>query len=134
LGQAGSATVTVTAAGVPGNPSATLHVTVLPGPSIGSAAIEYDGMPITANNPVFLQSNRPVELSVVNVDAGGDPVPVSVATVVTLPGAPDGGQWETTDSGSPTTQVTIPAGATATSVWLVAGTGGVVSTIPDGSD
>jgi hypothetical protein len=134
MGQAGSATVTITAAGAPGNPSTTLHVTVLPGPSIGSAAIEYDGAAVTANHPVFLNPNQPVEFTVVNVDAGGNAVPVTSPTVVNLPTAPDGGQWEASPSGAATTQVTIPAGATSTTVWLVSGTSGVVTAIGDGSD
>jgi len=136
LGQAGTATLTFTDISNNAMPSVSITVTVLPGAATDAPEIEYDGAPISSSNPVALSPDVPQELSVVNVDAAGDPIATSSALTVTLPTAPPGTEWETSDNGvsSTTGTVTIPAGAASVPVWIVSSSSMTLTGPLSGSD
>jgi hypothetical protein len=92
--------------------------------------LEYHNQPVSTSNPVLLSPGAPVELQWVNVDAGGDAVPV------TLPGgasatitAPAGMDFATSVGGTATktASLTIPGGATSANVWAVSATAATLS-------
>jgi len=85
---------------------------------------------------VALSPGVPQELSVVNVDAAGDPIATSSALTVTLPTAPTGTEWETSDNGvsSTTGTVTIPAGAASVPVWIVSSSSTTLTSPLSGTD
>ena len=123
-GSTGTATITVqdVSEGTNG-PMQTYTYTVVPGSAQATQTIEYNGAPVGPSNPVSLKANTPVELQVVNVDAGANPIDVTGATplAVGLPSAPVGMQWEVSDGavGHSELVVEIPAGQSSANVWLV---------------
>jgi hypothetical protein len=136
LGQAGTATLTFTDISNNTMPSVSITVTVLPGAATNKPEIEYDGAAISSSNPVVLSPDVPQELSVVNVDAAGDPIATSSALTVTLPTAPTGTEWETSDHGVSSTSgtVTIPAGASSVPVWIVSSAAATLTGPLSGTD
>lgn len=123
---AGTATLTFTDVSEPNAPPIHVTYTVVPGSAQATQAIEYNGAPVGTGNPVSLTANTPVELQVVNVDAGGNPIDVTGTTplAVGLPSAPAGMQWEVSDGavGHSELVVEIPAGQSSANVWLVSST------------
>ncbi len=124
LGHAGTATITIQDISNPSMPTLSFTVTVVPGSATDDPMVELNGAPISRSNPLTLNANQSQQLSVVNVDAGGDPIPNATGhpLTVTLPTPPTGFVWRTTASGptSPgSVAVTIPVNASSAPVWLV---------------
>ncbi len=140
LGHAGTATITIQDVSNPTVPPVSFTVTVVPGPATSGPAVELNGSPISDANPLTLNTNQAQELQVVNVDAGGDPIPNSTghALAVTLPTPPSGFVWRTTAAGptsSGSVTVDIPVSASSAPVWLVGTTSGATTDEPiSGSD
>ena len=134
----GTATITVTDVSNAAMPSASFTVRVVPGPASTTPWIEYRGHHVSNTNPVPLPPNTPVELQVVNVDAVGDPIPVTGTTplAVQLPGLPSGEYWQAARGGvsSSSMVVDIPPGQSSANVWLVSSTSAVVSGPAYGQD
>lgn len=110
------------AAGALASPVATWTMAAGPGSSV-----EYLGGAISPQNPLTLTANQPVAIQVVNVDAGGNPVPIlgTAAGIFRLPpltGLAGEADWEPAGGGPPITTVTIPPTASSATVWLVANT------------
>ncbi|MDA8199911.1 MAG: hypothetical protein M0Z54_10915 [Thermaerobacter sp.] len=120
----------------PGVPPISENLTVVPGPAVGSAAVLYNGAPVSSSNPLELASNVPVPITLVNVDAGGNPLPVAgqTAATVTLPtslaGVAGSYNWEPAGGGAAITSVEIPPGQSSATVWFVSSASQVVSTFP----
>jgi hypothetical protein len=118
--QAGTATITVTDVSVASKPSVTYTITVQPGAPTGNAYIELNGQQISSSNPVVVAANTPVALTIVNVDAGGNPVPVTNQYGASFAlNDPDGGQFRATPNGTNIGYVTIPVGQTSVTVYYV---------------
>ncbi len=122
--ETGTATLTFTDLGQPNVPPVTQAITVVPGSATVFPLIEQNGQVLSSTNEVRAPASSPAELQVVNVDAGGNPVPVTGATsaVVALPTLPSGLYWETTLGGiAAQSGVTaaIPVGQTSANVWIV---------------
>lgn len=137
LGRAGTATLTFQDVSNNTMPSVSITVTVVPGTATQAPLIEYQGQPISSTNAVSLTANTPVELSVVNVDAAGDPVPATSALTVTLPAAPAGTEWKTAGAvgvSSTVGTVTIPVGSTSAALWVVSGSSEKLTSVGSTSD
>ncbi len=137
-GMAGTATITVTDVSNSNMPSASFTVKVVPGAPILTPWIEYQGQHVSSINQVPLPPNTPVELQVVNVDAGGDPIAVtgSAPLAVQLPALPPGEAWQASPGGvgSASMVVDIPPGQSSANVWLVSSTPALVSGLAYGQD
>ena len=122
-GMAGTATVTVTDVSNAAMPSASFQITVVPGTPITTPWIEYNGQHVSSVNEIPLPANTPVELQVVNVDAGGDPIDVTGTTplAVELPVLPGGEYWQAANGGvsSSSMVVDIKPGQSSANVWMV---------------
>ncbi len=140
LGHAGTATITIQDVSNTTVPPVSFTVTVVPGPATHSPEVELNGAPISDANPLTLNTNQSQQLQVVNVDAGGDPIPNSTghALAVVLPPPPTGFVWRTTAAGptsSGSVTVDIPVNASSAPVWLVGTTSGATTDQPiSGSD
>lgn len=123
LNRAGTATLTITDLSNPTAASTRITITVVAGPATDTPGIWYDGAPVSAANPVPVSGR--VALTVVNEDAGGNPVPVagSEPLAVDLPSfsAASGLQWSNAAGMSAASgmTVTIPAGQSSATIWLV---------------
>ncbi|MDA8198787.1 MAG: hypothetical protein M0Z54_05035 [Thermaerobacter sp.] len=140
LGHAGTATITIQDVSNPTVPPVSFTVKVVPGPATSSPEVELNGAPISSTNPLTLNTNQSEELQLVNVDAGGDPIPNSTgqALAVVLPPPPTGFVWRTTAAGptsSGSVTVDIPVNASSAPVWLVGTASGATTDQPiSGSD
>ena len=122
--ETGTATLTFTDLGQPNVPPVTETITVVPGTATVFPLIEQGGQVLSGTNEVSVPASGLAEVQVVNVDAGGNPVPVTGATsaVVALPTLPSGLYWETTLGGvAAQSGVTaaIPVGQASANVWIV---------------
>ncbi len=118
------------AAGALESPVATWSAAAGPGSSV-----ELQGGKISASNPVVLAANQPVALTIVNVDAGGNPIPIlgtapGIFQLPSLAGLSGTAEWEPAGGGVPITTVTIPPAASSATVWLVASEAQVVDSLP----
>lgn len=137
LGQAGTATLTFQDVSNNTMASVAITVTVVPGAATRAPLIEYQSQTISSSNPLALTAGTPVELSVVNVDAAGDPVPATTALTVTLPTAPSGTEWKTAGAlgiSSTTGTVSIPVGSTSAALWIVSKSNETVTSVGSTSD
>lgn len=112
--------------------SAVATWTVAAGPG---SSVEYLGGAISPQNPVILTANQPVALQIVNVDAGGNPVPIlgTAAGIFRLPslaGLAGAANWEPVGGGAPITTVTIAPTASSATVWLVSNTTQTLTSLP----
>ena len=120
----------------PGVPPISENLTVVPGAAVNSAAVLYDGAPVSSSNPLDLTANVPVPITLVNVDAGGNALPVAgqTAATVSLPtslaGVAGSYNWEPVGGGVPITSAKIPPGQSSATVWFVSSQTQVVSTFP----
>lgn len=120
----GTATITFTDASEPNAQPVSVTYTVVPGSATVFPLIEQGGHVLSGTNLVSVPASGLADVQVVNVDAGGNPVPVTgtASAVIALPALPSGLAWETTDGG-PAAQsgatAAIPVGSTSASVWLV---------------
>ncbi len=135
-GMAGTATITVTDESNAAKPSASFTVKVIPGAPVVNAPLYYQGAPLSAsNNPGNLPSGSVVEMWVKNVDAGGDPLPVTGTTSleVILPTVANG-EWATVSGGSASSVavVSLPTGSSSAPVWFES-TGSVTSSAIGGA-
>ena len=99
------------------------------------SSVEYLGGKISAANPINLTANQPVAVSIVNVDAGGNAIPIlgtspGIFQLPSLAGLSGTAEWEPAGGGTPITTVVIPPAASSATVWLVASQGQVVSSLP----
>ena len=137
-GTAGTATVTVTDVSNAAMPSAVFTVKVVPGSATTMPWIEYQGQHVSSTNEVPLPQNTPVELQVVNVDQGGNPVPVTGtgSLAVELPALPSGEYWQASRGGvsSSSMVVDIKPSQSSANVWLVSSTSAQVSAPAYGQD
>ena len=119
-------------------PSASFAITVVPGAPLTTPWIEYQGQHVSTTNQVPLPQNTPVELQVVNVDAGGDPIAVTgtIPLAVELPVLPGGKYWQASSGGvsSSSMVVDIKPGLASANVWLVSSTSAQVSGPAYGQD
>ncbi len=112
------------------------NLTVVPGAAVGSAEVLYNGAPVSSSNPLDLTSNVPVPITLVNVDAGGNPLPVAGQTAATvnlptsLAGVAGSYDWEPAGGGVPITSVKILPGQSSATVWFVSSATQVVSSFP----
>ena len=119
-GMAGTATITVQDISDPAMPKASFTVNVVPGTATNTPYVEYNGKQVSSANPLTVTANQPVPLTVVNVDAGGNPVPVAGSTPLTVDlFNTSGGQYRLTPDGADVTDVNIPAGQTSATVYYV---------------
>jgi hypothetical protein len=121
----------------PGVPPVSDTITVVPGTAVREAELLYNGAPVSAMNPIDLTQNQPVAITVVNVDQGGNPVPVTGGSPVTveLPTTLTGEvagtvNWEPVGGGTAISSVQIPPGQTSATVWFVSSVSQVVSLFP----
>ncbi len=120
----------------PGVPPISENLTVVPGPAVGSAAVLYNGAPVSSSNPLDLTSNVPVPITLVNVDAGGNPLPVAgqTAATVSLPtslaGVAGSYNWEPAGGGAAMASVEIPPGQSSATVWFVSSQSQVLASFP----
>lgn len=129
-GMAGTATITVQDLSDPAMPKATFTVNVAPGVATSTPYVEYNGAQVSSANPLSVTANTPVALTIVNVDAGGDPVPVAGSAPLTVSlSAPSGGSYRLTPNGVSVNDVQIQAGTSSTTVYYVQGTTGTVSNL-----
>ncbi len=137
-GRAGTATLTVTDVSNAAMPSARFTVKVIPGSVTTMPWLEYQGHHVSSANEVPLPPNTPVELQVLNVDAGGDPIDVTGTTplAVQLPALPSGEYWQSSSGGvsSSSMVVDIQAGQSSANVWLVSSTSALASGPAYGQD
>ena len=137
-GIAGTATITVTDVSNAAMPSASFTVKVVPGSATTMPWIEYQGQHVSSTNEVPLPPNTPVELQVVNVDQGGNPVPVTGtgSLAVQLPVLPSGEYWQASSGGvsSSSMVVDIKPSQSSANVWLVSSTSANVSGPAYGQD
>lgn len=99
------------------------------------SSVEYQGGKISTTNPVTLAANQPVAITIVNVDAGGNPIPIlgtspGIFQLPSLSGLAGTAEWEPVGGGLPMTTVTIPPAASSATVWLVASQAQVVTSLP----
>ena len=118
------------AAGAVESPVASWSVAAGPGSSV-----EYLGGKISPTNPIDLAANQPVAVTIVNVDAGGNPIPIlgtspGIFQLPSLSGLSGTAEWEPAGGGVPITTVTIPPAASSATVWLVASQAQVVQSLP----
>lgn len=125
--QAGTATITVTDISNPSKPSVSFTVSVEPGQATTSPLIEYNGKPISSTNELTVAANTPVALQLVNVDAGGNPVPVAGSEPLWVALSAAVGNFEATDGGATVNAVYIPAGQDSTTIYFVAPTATTIS-------
>ncbi len=137
-GSVGTATITVTDVSNAAMPSASFTVKVVPGTPLTTPWIEYQGQQVSSVNEVPLPANTPVELQVVNVDAGGNPIDVTGTTplAVELPVLPSGEYWQASSGGVSSSSMTvdIKPGQSSANVWLVSSTAAKVSGPAYGQD
>jgi hypothetical protein len=118
-GLAGTVTITVKDLSNPDAPSITTTVTVNPGPAAADW-IEFNGKQISSDNPLSVTKNTPVALTVVNVDAGGNPVVVTGTSPKTVALADtNGGEFRLSPNGASVGEVQIPVGQSSVSVYYV---------------
>ena len=99
------------------------------------SSVEYLGGKISITNPIALAANQPVAITIVNVDAGGNPIPIlgtspGIFQLPSLSGLSGTAEWEPVGGGVPITTVTIPPAASSATVWLVANQGQVMTSLP----
>ncbi|MDA8206802.1 MAG: hypothetical protein M0Z36_12115 [Thermaerobacter sp.] len=134
-GQAGTATITVQDLSDPSMPKASFTVSVTPGQATATPYVEYQGKQVTANNPLSVTANTPVALSIVNVDQGGNPIPVTGTTALPVSlSAPSGGHFRLTPNGASVNDVEIQPGTSSVTVYYVQGTTGAVSNLQAADD
>ncbi|MCL6599128.1 MAG: hypothetical protein K6T81_10360 [Alicyclobacillus macrosporangiidus] len=121
-GKAGAATVTIRDLSNPAVPALTVNLTSVVGQATNTPAIEFLGQTVSDSNPLNVTADQPVQLTVVNVDKGGNPVPVSGTTgqAVILSDA-NGGSFRLSPTGASVSEVTIPAGQSSVTVYYVNG-------------
>lgn len=117
------------AAGALESPVASWSVAAGPGSSV-----EYLGGKISITNPIDLAANQPVAVTIVNVDAGGNPIPIlgtspGIFQLPSLSGLSGTAEWEPVGGGVPITTVTIPPAASSATVWLVSNEPQVVTSL-----
>ena len=136
VGEAAGTTTLMLQDLAPGVPPISENLTVVPGPAVGSAAVLYDGAPVPSSNPLDLTSNVPVPITLLNVDAGGNALPVAGQTPATvnlpasLPGVAGSYDWEPAGGGASITSVEIPPGQSSATVWFVSSATQAVSSFP----
>jgi hypothetical protein len=121
VGMAGTATITVTDLSNPSEPSATVTVDVVPGPA-SQAIVEYQGQPVSG---LAVSANSPVQLTVVNADAAGDPIPVTGSTALTVDlstASGVSGGFLSQIGGGPINSVQIQPGTASTTVYFESAT------------
>ena len=123
-GMAGTAVLTVTDLSVVSQPKTQIAITVSPGTAATQEVIEYNGSPISASNPVTVNANTPVQLTVVNTDGAYDPIPVTGSTGITVNLAVAGvsGGFLSAPGGAPITSVTINPGQSSVIVYFESAT------------
>lgn len=99
------------------------------------SSVEYLGGEISTTNPIDLSANQPVAVTIVNVDAGGNPIPIlgtspGIFQLPSLAGLSGTAEWEPVGGGVPITTVAIPPAASSATVWLVADQAQVVTSLP----
>jgi len=122
--QAGTATITLKDVSATAQPSMTFSVTVQPSTPLSTAAAQINGQVISSKNQLTVAANTPVTLTIANVDAGGNVVPVtssetSGGTFAQFGLSDSHGGTFKNASGSIVTAVTIPVGQTTATVQYV---------------
>ena len=136
---AGTATVTVTDLSNPSVPSISETFTVQPGAPEGAALSLNGGLVYLSTSassmynltPLTVAANTPVALTLTNVDATGNPVPVTsaeangnAAGATYALTATNGGTFRLTPDGADVTSVAIPVGQESVTVYYVNPTAG----------
>lgn len=136
---AGTATVTVTDLSNPSVPSISETFTVQPGAPAGAALSLNGGLVYLSTSassmytltPLTVAANTPVALTLTNVDATGNPVPVTsaeangnAAGATYALTATNGGAFRLTPDGADVTSVAIPVGQESVTVYYVNPTAG----------
>ena len=121
---AGTATITVKDLSNPSVPVLTETLSVTP--STQSAEwVEYQGQQVSTSNPLTVSANTPVALTVANVDAAGNLLPVTSTQAGTNSyitvnlSDTNGGAYTLVPGGAPVTSVEIPVGQTSVTVYYV---------------
>jgi len=133
--QWGPATMTVSDVSNPDGAMLTRSTTVVPGRPTHEVLL-YHGQPVGPDNPIPLTANQPQPVTVVQEDAGGNPVPVTglVPLIVGLPALSAGNgntvEWEPSGGGPPITSVNILPGSASAEVWLVSANNLVLTKLP----
>lgn len=133
-GMAGTTILTITDLSDANAPSTSIAITVSPGSTATQSVIEYNGAPISANNPLTVQADIPVELSLVNADAEGDPLPVTGTTAETFAlsvGAGVTGGYLDASGGAPISNASISPGSTSVTIWFESTTSEVLDAATD---
>lgn len=133
--QWGPATMTVSDVSNPDGAMLARSTTVVPGRPTHEVLL-YHGQPVGPDNPIALTANQPQPVTVVQEDAGGNPVPVTglIPLIVGLPALTAGNgntvEWEPSGGGPPITSVNIPPGSASAEVWVVAENNLVLTQLP----
>jgi len=115
--KAGSATITITDLNNPNVPAKTFTISVTSG--VATQSLIYNsGALLTSSNKLTVVANTAVALTVANVDAAGNLVPVATSNQ-TVALNDSTGQFRATQSGASVTYATIPVGSTSTTVYYV---------------
>lgn len=97
---------------------------IVAGTAVGAGLFDSAGL-ISANNPLTVTANMPVQLWLKPVDAEGNPVVEGNAVTYTLGDNNLGGSFRLTETGVNTTTAQLPAGSSGIPVYYVNGVSGV---------